>query len=613
MFVFWQLVFVFNQLLFLLYNVPTIRKAGIEEILVSFYHSVPLNISAASYFLVIPVIVSFSQPFIRFPFVVYFNRIFVAFLLLIVSAICTAELALYEEWGTKLNIKALMYLKRPQEVWQTASVGFTILFFVLVLGQIIGFSYVYKRWFSELGEYKKTELKKLVPLSVLYLIVGLGLLLLGIRGGWQPIPINQSASYYSRNQTLNWAATNSFWNVSHSLWQNRKNGGKNEYLRYPKNDAEQIVKELHAVKTDTTISFLTIPKPNVVYIILEGWTSDVVGCIDGEKGFTPGFDQLAKEGMLYTNCYASGVRSEQGMMALFSGFPAQTVVSIIEQPDKFSKVPSIIEPFKKNNYYTSFYFGGQLSYGNIESYMIFNGVDKIVDTKNLPGSYPSGKLGVHDEFMFQHLLKEIPRQPEPFFTSYFTLSTHTPYDLPSKISKSWNLDGNDYLKSIYYSDSCLSAFIANAKKQAWYKNTLFVIVADHGHMCYTNRSYFAKEHHKIPLLFFGDVIKPEFRNKKDSSIVSQTDVTTTVLAQLNMPYKQFKWSRNMMNPYTKKFAFFSYPNGIGWIIPKNFYTYDYGDYNRYGLFELNDSSQEKTLLKQGQSYLQVLFQEYLDY
>ena len=208
------------------------------------------------------------------------------------------------------------------------------------------------------------------------------------------------------------------------------------------------------------------------------------------------------------------------------------------------------------------------------------------------------------------MLFELNKQKQPFFASTFTLSSHSPYDQPMKDVILGGGDEKGFLNSAYYTDRSLRNFLTKARKQSWYKNTLFVFVADHSHVTPRHWDYHDMNYRRIPLLFYGDVIKPEFRGTKVKRIASQVDIATTLLKQIDLPSVDFKWSRNLFNSNRKDYVFCAATNGFCWYYDTNYYAYD---------FILNESvvtNPPRTIpkeqdIKNGKSYLQLLFDEYL--
>ncbi len=174
---------------------------------------------------------------------------------------------------------------------------------------------------------------------------------------------------------------------------------------------------------------------------------------------------------------------------------------------------------------------------------------------------------------------------------------------------------NKFRSTAYYTDSCLNAYFEQAKKQPWYKNTLFILVADHGHRLprNTSESYQPSKYH-IPLLFFGDAIKEKYRGMKVSKLGNQTDIAATLLAQLNLPYDQFRWSKDLLNPGTKPFAFFDWDNGMGFMLDGQTISYDnLGKQVVYTQNAKADKATNQKALLYGKAFLQEIFTEYMAY
>lgn len=198
-------------------------------------------------------------------------------------------------------------------------------------------------------------------------------------------------------------------------------------------------------------------------------------------------------------------------------------------------------------------------------------------------------------------------------SALFTLSTHSPYDQPMDDVISWakSEKQNGYLNSAYYCDKSIGKFFEKAKQQPWYSNTLFIIVADHSHNSYKNHPVHVRDYRHIPLFLYGDVLKPEFKGQKDNRIGSQTDIATTLLNQMNISSDDFFWSRDLFNPTTPEFAFYECTDGVGWISEDGYFVWS----SKVPDLTIDEIPAEKedTVVKNGKSYLQVLFQEFMDY
>lgn len=574
----------------------------------TFYYAINLDLSACGYIILFPFLLLLVQTFYNPKWLNRVNLIYVFLILIIYFLITTAEIGVYGEWKTKLYFKALVYLENPAEITNTAKTSTFIIVALLFAIQLLGSFWIYKKWF-----YTKIEsIRKNLLFTVLFFIIATSSILLGIRGGFQQIPINQSQSYFSKHNVLNITAVNSAWNMMHSILNNYENLNNNPFNTFDGGQAKLTVESLFKVSKDTCPEILTTKKPNIVIFVLEGWSSDLIESLGGDAELTPNFREMEKNGILFTNFYSSGERSQQGMASIFSGYPAFPIANVTNQPEKYGKLPYITKGLLAEGYHTSYYFGGQLIYGNMKGYIFDAGFDKIIEGKDFPGNLPQGKLGVQDEYTFPYFLDEINKEKEPFLASLFTMSTHSPYDINVKMKKLYETE-NEYANSAIYTDGCFKRFFDDAKKQAWYKNTLFIFMSDHSHESYKPHDFYEPDNHKIVFMLYGDVIKNEFKGTKISKIGSQTDMAATLLPQLGIKAVEFKWSKNLLNPYTQEFAYYSFEEGLGWIRPGGYFTYHY-PLKRYFQLNITDSTviSRDSLIKEGKSYLQEVFQDYLD-
>lgn len=606
--IFWLLFFSLGRLVFLLYYSGEVWATAnsLTDVLMTFQKGFKLDLATTSYFMMIPFLIYLILIFYSHPIISRIVFFYHSTLIFLYSLLISSELGIYAEWKTKINYKALLYLQNPSEVVNSAQTSQTIGFaFLALLLSVLGIWLYYKYFHIKLIRIQIQPM-----LGLLFFLVTPPLLIFVARGGMQEIPINQSQSFYSKHAILNTAATNSVFNLYISYHENKKSMNSNPFLEMPQAQAETTVKDIYQVKGDTTIQILNTEKPNIVLVILESWSSTLIFTPENEKVVTPQFHQLMKDGIYFDHIYASGPRSEQGMASIFSGFPAHPISSITVQPDKYQKLPSLIKDLKKEDYYSAFYFGGQLIYGNIKSYIIYNEFDKIKEVYDYDPEIPQGKLGIHDEFTLVDMVSELKEAPQPFISGLFTLSTHSPYDQPMEEMISWGGNEQQYLNSAYYTDYSLGKFIEEAKKQDWYKNTLFIFVADHSHSSYDQLPMSHIEYQKIPLLFYGEVIDTALRGKTISHLGIQTDIASTLLNQLNMSDHAYPWSKNLLNPKAPQFAYSCYEEGLSWKRPIGFISYE-KRFNHYH-FKNAPKPMIDSLSTEGKAFLQVLFQEYMD-
>lgn len=611
-FIFWLIVFFLTRLTFELYFHQKLSNASFKEILLTFAHGLWLDYSAAAYICTIPLltfVISWFIPNSRIPSI--WLKVYTWFCVFIISFLTIIDLNIFREWGTKVNYRVFntLYVSPSEAVASTGSspigLSITIGVTLFALGIIISL-------FVVDFKFRKPQLSPTVkvPLALLFCLINF----IFIRGGLFGAPINEQKAYFSDKQILNQSVLNTEWNLFHNVVQNMRHG-YNPYEFMPFGEARKIVNDTYAVKKDTTVSILKTKRPNVVIVQLESYTADIIESLGGDSGVAPHFEEWIKQGVLFDNIYAAGDRTDKGVVAILSGFPSQAVRTIITEDAKQKKLPAISDDLKKQGYSTSYCYGGDIDYMNFRSYVKDHKIDKIIEESNFAKAEIQSKWGAYDDVMFNKNIGIINKQKQPFFAYVQTLSNHEPFELRGKPQFPGKDNGNMFRSTAFYTDSSLNAYLEAAKKTDWYKNTLFILVADHGHRLPRNTSeaYDPRKYH-IPLLFFGDVIKDEFKGKRINLLGNQTDIAATLLAQMGLPHQDFQWSKNLLNPYSKPFAFFDWDNGLGFMQPEQSISYDNeGDRIIYMKYPHAPKQINNETLRKGQAFLETIYTEYLNY
>ncbi len=394
------------------------------------------------------------------------------------------------------------------------------------------------------------------------------------RGGFQQIPINTDAAIYTNNYVANDLSVNSTYFFAKSfLLYNRTD--IDEYIPDISDEQALLVeKQLYEYEFEHQNFILENNRPNIVFIILESWTGNAMGCLTDTKSSTPNFDALTKEGLFFSNIYGVSGTSEIGNSAIFSGYPGVPEISITMQADKHRKIPCINQDLKEWGYTSAYLFSGDLKYGNIGGYFTDHGFDIVEDETNFPKKLKKGKLNYYDEDLYDLLIQKMNNLQQPFMQCGFTGSTHSPYDFPNaaKFNRFGGVEGT-FLNSMAYADSCLVNFLEKAKKQSWYDNTIFVFVADHGHASNVQQNPSASAYNRIPLLIYGNPLKEQYKGKKVEKIGSQVDIVRTLMYQMGGDYQRYKWAKDLLNPNAPEFALHTINRGYGWVTPKGNFTY----------------------------------------
>lgn len=530
-------------------------------------------------------------------------------LIVLFSLISVINFNIYREWGSKINSRAIEFaILTPSESLASGAsspifLTLSVLLILLAIGLYLNFVLVKRQI---------TFVKTPIWVKFIIAILTLGVNFLFIRGGTGTAPNSQSMAFFSNYQILNHASLNTEWNLMSSILASNK-ASKNPYIYLDQKQAEQEVENLYKAQKDTTISFLKIDKPNVVIFILESFTADLTKALGNADGITPNIDSLAKKGVFFSQIYATGNRTDKGLIGSLTGFPTLAIGSIVKWPEKMQKIPAISQKLYQNGYQTSFYYGGESEFDNYKAFVLGHNYKTLVDKNSFDKKDMNSKWGAYDGLVFNRQLTEANTSKQPFFSTILSLTNHEPFELPVK-HKFGNADNVQKFKSTaFYTDSCIGSYLNEAKKQAWYKNTLFIFVADHGHpLPKQNHEIYEPQRYHIPLIFYGDVIKDEFKGKVYDKTGSQQDLPATLLAQLKIDSKDFKWSKNLLNPYNRHFAYFSWDNGFGFI--ENGHTVTFDNVGKSVLYNSKpeDAATTNRILNSGKAYLQSAYQQFIN-
>lgn len=607
--VFWLLFFAFDRFIFLFIFHKKLREIPIGEKLATFYHALRLDLSMAAYITVIPLLIFIfwylgKKREVEFKWL----RIYDIVLIALFSLLATANFNVYREWGNKINAKVVAFVfETPNEALASSASSPLLLSAVVFTSLLLIGLYLHRI----IVRQKITFVQAPIWLRAVAAILLLGFNFLLIRGGVDVAPNSQSMAYFSKNEILNYASLNTEWNLVSSILASTKTN-KNPYRYFDDAQARQTVAELYKVPKDTTISILKNNKPNIVLFILESFTADLTKTLGNEDGITPNFDNMIKDGVLFSQIYAAGNRTDKGLIGTLTGFPTLGTGSIVKWPEKMQKIPAISQKLFQNGYQTSFFYGGESEFDNYKAFILSHNYQKLTDKNSFDKKDMNSKWGAYDALVFDKQLQAMNQEKQPFFSTILSLTNHEPFELPVR-QKFGDKDIIQKFKSTaYYTDSCINAYLQNAKKQPWYANTLFVFVADHGHLYPKNKfEIFEPQRYHIPLLFYGDVIKNEFKGKTFDQTGSQQDIAATLLGQLGINAKDFVWSKNLLNPYSPHFAFFSWDNGLGFVNDGHCVTFDnIGKSILYNNDPKNATQTDKNL-KLGQSYLQTVYQQFI--
>lgn len=589
------------------------------------WHGLPLDLSLAGYLTAIPGLLFIASVWTLSKVL---HRIWCGYFLfvsLLLSLIFTVDVGLYEYWGFRLDATPLFYFfSSPKDAVASVSIWMVL---AGVAAMAVYAALLYAVFYGVLLRKKlllqmKLPYRRLDVSGVLLLLTGL--LFIPIRGGFTVSTMNVGKVYFSAEQRLNHAAINPAFSLMESLARQKDFGSQYRFMEAE--EADRVCKSLLdptviggqvevadslRQSADSLHTLFNTPRPDVLFVILESFSSKLMTALGGEPDIAVHLDSLSREAVLFTNFYANSFRTDRGLVAILSGYPAQPTTSIMKYPRKTQHLPAIAGSLKDAGYATRYYYGGDADFTNMRSYLMSSGFDHIVSDRDFPVFERLSKWGVHDHLVFNRLLEDLKAEASalpvagdsvvaiertPRFRVLQTSSSHEPFEVPYRRLK------NDRLNAFAYTDSCVGAFVKQLRKLPQWKNTVVVLVPDHLGAYPEGISNLAVERYQIPLLMIGGAVRAP---RRIDVCGSQHDIAATLLAQLGLPHDAFTFSKDMLNPDAPHFAFFTVPDAFGMVTPDNRLVFDC----QADAVAVDEGTAKGKNLLPGKAYLQKLYDD----
>lgn len=560
------LFFILQKPLFLLYNsalFPDKDAGTLYDIIVAGFS---MDVSMACYLVTIPLLASILGVFLVGSWLRNFMRGYALLFAFITAAIYVVDMGLFSYWDFRLDSTPLFYFfSSPKSAMASGTVKEFLLAAVLVaLYTFVLYKTLMRYVFTR--RYWTVSCSKKGGTTLLLLLLG-GLVFLGIRGGWTVSTMNTGRAYFSDNDRLNQAAINPMFSFIESLVKGDKVGKQFQF--YKKREMKQLVKELYKRKDEQVDLYrvLKTERPDIYLVILESFSTALMECKVGDEEVTPNINGLAKEGVYFSHFYANSFRTDRGLTAILSGYPAQPSYSILKDARKASKLSGIGKLLKEQGYGLNYYYGGDINFTNVNAYLKRQGFENIISDEDFPISEKLSKWGVHDHFVFNRAADEqIHHQfDRPQFTVIQSSSSHEPFEVPYE--KFEELKPNAFA----YTDHCLGQFIARLRASEKWSNSLVIIVPDHYGSFPEGMTKYEERRFKSPLIWVGGAIAEA---QVVEAIGSQMDIAATLMGQLGIPAKGLDFSSNILDSNAAHFAYYAYPGYIGMIKEESGYAYN---------------------------------------
>ena len=390
-------------------------------------------------------------------------------------------------------------------------------------------------------------------LSVIPVIFIVSILsIVGMRGGWRhstrPINMNNAGAFVNAPEEMALVQNTPFCIIR--TWGKKAFVHKNYFA---------TEEELNRVYTPVHIPEVvdSVRKDNVVIIILESFSRAFVGSLNPQfedprdRSYTPFLDSLIQQSLVFTNAFATGIKSIDAIPSITASIPALVLPYVISERSG-NTINSLASLLKVQGYQSAFFHGapngsmGFDAFTKIAGFQHYYGRNEYGNNADFDGIW-----GIWDEPFFQYFAREMNTMQEPFFTTLFSVSSHHPYEVPAKYKGKFPEGRIPLDKCIRYTDHSLQKFFDTARKMPWFKNTLFVITADHSIESGINEYHTTVKRFSIPIIFYrsdGSV------KGVDNRLAEQTDIMPTVLSYLHYPLPYIAFGNNLFDKSGKRFV-----------------------------------------------------------
>ncbi|MFN0195341.1 MAG: LTA synthase family protein [Planctomycetaceae bacterium] len=465
----------------------------------------------------------------------------IAFLLL--PLLCVVEWIFFDEFQSRLNYIALEYLVYPTEVCCNIWESYAVIPSLTIVGIVGGASYyLIRRPLLRLVAQPATSPQRYGILTAV---------LIAIAGLWGTIGMDRRN--VSEDRVAVECAGNGIYSFAYYAWTCRFDFHDN-YVTLDKNDALKSLrkgivrsKDLLQHGSENPVDRIVSTERNlrdwnVVLILEESLGSDFVGVLGDKRGLTPQFDALSQEGILCDNFYATGNRTARALEAVLTSMPPLPTESILKR-DHSQNVFTLAHVLAERGYERLFMTGGRGLFDGVRTFMTNNGFNRFIELADFTNPIFANAWGVSDEDLFAKAIDECNAMHEtgkPFFATLLTVSNHRPYTYPAgRIPQTKKTRDN----AVRYADWALGHFFREVRRHEFSKNTLFIVMGDHGARVYGSQ-FFPMKSYRIPVV----IIPPESEEKgtRCHTLACSLDIAPTIIGQLGGSYRSVFFGHDIL-------------------------------------------------------------------
>ncbi len=598
-YLFFLMCSIVERILFSLFNYRNTFQDGIGYPIKSFVHGFSMDLSATGYFMIPFLIAALIFTFVNNRKVEFITYKTIGIVLSVVTAFfCVLDILLYPAWGFRLDATPFFYMQSPTAALASGTTsdyliyGCTLVWVVMSI--VSGFVFLLNKVYDVVRKNTNSGFSIVVS-DFISVLLSIGLIVLAIRGGVGVSTMNPGKVYFSENVYFNHLALNPNWTLIYSI---QKTDDFTGYYTLSDKDAERIYDEKLAPSKVAPVATDTILKsknPNVLLFIMESFGGTACKYTGGEDAM-PNLCRFAEEGVQFNRFYANSFRTDRGLACILASYPGMPTTSLMKATNKCQNVKKLPNALKEAGYKNSFYYGGDINFTNMNSFLVMSGYEKIVCDANFTKDQKQSKWGAFDHVLFDVIAKDFEDEKidDKFFCTVLSSSSHEPFEVPYKHHE------DKYLNSVMYSDSCLGSFLDRFRQTKYWDNTLVIILPDHSTPLVGDLANSDSLRYRIPMVWGGGAVKKHLNVDR---ICSQIDLSASLLSQLDINHDEFMFSKDVFDNNSAEFAIFAFNNGFGIIDKDGFASYDYGSQK-----EIQSSSAE--LLERGKSFIQTVYRDF---
>lgn len=484
----------------------------------------------------------------------------------VTGIIFIADMALYPFWTFKLDALALSYLESPQGAFASVSAGFIALR-LLFISVVVAATACILIVITPLHLQPLRTQRQRVLFTAGF-VVFLPFYVISIRGGVGESTANIGKVYFSDDTFLNHSAVNPTFSLIYSL--DKTKNYADEFNYFSEEERKEIISEVRGERGKKGEKGEKGEKgdlsPNILLILMESFGGQFVEAVSGRTEIAPNYNRLSREGIVFTHCYSNSFRTDRGTVSTLSGYPSFPTLSVMKIPAKSRTLPCLASTLNSHGYTSSFLYGGDINFTNMQSYLRTGGYQTIVsDVDFTAAEKKDNPWGVNDDVTFNRLYDMIMKQKsQPWHICFLTLSSHEPWTVPYKRLK------EEIPNAFAFTDHCLGEFVERIRKTPLWKDLLIVCIPDHGFQYPQGISH--EEHHRNSMLWIGGAVK---EHKVINTLMNQSDMAATLLGALGIDHSAYQYSRDVLSAdYTYPYAFFTFKEGIGFADSTGYSVYD---------------------------------------